>query len=56
MTKIFHPAHSTVPVWDLPIRLFHWSLVAAIAIAFASSEEASPWPHGTWPPDMLRRC
>lgn len=42
MTKIFHPAHSTVPVWDLPIRLFHWSLVAAIAIAFASSEEASP--------------
>lgn len=28
-------------VWDLPTRLFHWALVAAIAAAFLSSEEDS---------------
>jgi cytochrome b len=31
-----------VKVWDLPLRLFHWSLVATIAVAFLSSEEESP--------------
>jgi cytochrome b len=31
-----------VRVWDLPLRLFHWLLVAAIALAFLSSEEDSP--------------
>lgn len=31
-----------VRVWDLPLRLFHWLLVAAIAVAFLSSEEGSP--------------
>jgi cytochrome b len=31
-----------VRVWDLPLRLFHWLLVAAIAGAFLSSEEGSP--------------
>jgi cytochrome b len=31
----------TVKVWDLPLRLFHWLLVAAIAVAFLSSEEDS---------------
>jgi cytochrome b len=31
-----------VRVWDLPLRLFHWLLVAAIALAFLSSEEGSP--------------
>nr|RDS94825.1 DUF4405 domain-containing protein [Cereibacter sphaeroides f. sp. denitrificans] len=25
-----------VPVWDLPIRLFHWSLAASVAVAAAS--------------------
>jgi cytochrome b len=29
-------------VWDLPLRLFHWLLVAAIAVAFLSAEEDSP--------------
>ena len=29
-------------VWDLPLRLFHWLLVAAIAVAFLSAEEGSP--------------
>lgn len=32
---------STIEVWDLPVRLFHWMLVAAIAAAFLSSEEDS---------------
>jgi cytochrome b len=31
-----------VQVWDLPLRLFHWTLVIAIAVAFLSSEEDSP--------------
>lgn len=30
-----------VKVWDLPLRLFHWVLVTAIAVAFLSSEEDS---------------
>ena len=30
-----------VRVWDLPLRLFHWLLVVAIALAFLSSEEDS---------------
>jgi cytochrome b len=30
-----------VKVWDLPLRLFHWTLVVSIAIAFLSSEEDS---------------
>ena len=30
---------NTLRVWDLPLRLFHWLLVAAIAVAFLSSEE-----------------
>lgn len=28
-----------VKVWDLAVRLFHWSLVASVALAFLSSEE-----------------
>jgi cytochrome b len=30
-----------IRVWDLPVRLFHWLLVAAIAVAFLSAEEDS---------------
>jgi cytochrome b len=29
---------TTVKVWDLPLRLFHWGLVAAIATSFISME------------------
>ena len=36
------PRAGKVRVWDLPLRLFHWLLVAAIALAFLSSEEGSP--------------
>lgn len=32
---------SRIKVWDLPLRIFHWSLVVTIAIAFLSSEEES---------------
>jgi cytochrome b len=31
-----------IRVWDLPLRLFHWLLVAAIAAAFLSTGESSP--------------
>lgn len=30
-----------IRVWDLPLRLFHWTLVVAVAIAFLSAEENS---------------
>jgi len=33
---------ATIRVWDLPVRLFHWLLVATILTAFLSSEEDSP--------------
>lgn len=36
------PGNATFVVWDLPLRLFHWLLVVAIAVAFLSSEEDSP--------------
>lgn len=32
---------STFTAWDLPLRQFHWLLVASIAVAFLSSEEDS---------------
>ncbi len=31
-----------IRVWDLPVRLFRWLLVATILVAFLSSEEGSP--------------
>ena len=33
---------SRINVWDGPLRLFHWLLVVAIAVAFLSAEEDSP--------------
>lgn len=30
-----------IRVWDLPLRLFHWSLVLAISVALLSAEEDS---------------
>lgn len=37
---------ATIRVWDLPVRVFHWLLVATILLAFLSAEEESafaPW-------------
>jgi cytochrome b len=34
-------AQPAIKVWDLPVRLFHWILVASIAVSFLSSEEES---------------
>jgi cytochrome b len=31
--------HSSVRLWDLPVRLFHWVLVALIALSWWSGEE-----------------
>lgn len=41
MTNTEPRANGSVRVWDLPTRLFHWLLVAAIAVAFLSSDEDS---------------
>ncbi len=41
MAHEHHLPGTRITVWDLPVRLFHWSLVAAIAVAFLSSEEDS---------------
>lgn len=39
-----------VPVWDLPIRLFHWSLAASIGLSaatgFLGGAEAIRWHIG----------
>lgn len=32
------PTPAPVPVWDLPVRVFHWSLVALIALQYASGQ------------------
>lgn len=43
MATTLLPSHSArIRVWDLPLRLFHWLLVIAIALAFLSAEEGSP--------------
>lgn len=33
---------STVGVWTVPVRLFHWSLAASVIIAWAISETSRP--------------
>jgi cytochrome b len=34
-----HSAMRKVKVWDVPTRIFHWSIVALVAIAWATGEE-----------------
>ncbi|MFW5911056.1 MAG: cytochrome b/b6 domain-containing protein [Thiohalospira sp.] len=36
-------ASPRVKVWDLPVRLFHWLLVAAFALSWYSGEQGLEW-------------
>ncbi|MDT8398124.1 MAG: cytochrome b/b6 domain-containing protein [Pseudomonadales bacterium] len=33
----------TVPVWDLAVRVFHWSLVLFFSLAYVTGEDESNW-------------
>jgi cytochrome b len=37
------PAAPRAYVWDLPLRLFHWSLLLAVAVAIATGEIGGNW-------------
>ena len=39
---VSRPGRDRLHVWDLPLRLFHWLLVIAVAVALLSAEEDSP--------------
>lgn len=32
-----------IRLWDLPLRIFHWSLVVAVGVAIVSGELGGPW-------------
>jgi len=36
-------AHGEVAVWDLPLRVFHWALVALVSAAIASGLAGGAW-------------
>lgn len=37
------PDQTTVKVWDLPLRLFHWGLALAVSVAIASGLAGGAW-------------
>ena len=37
---MIEPVSGRIRVWDLPVRIFHWSLVACFATAWLSSDDA----------------
>jgi len=41
--EIIMNIQATVQVWDILIRLFHWSLVVAFIVAYLTSKEENPW-------------
>lgn len=36
-------AHQRIRLWDLPVRLFHWSLVMAVSVAILTGLEGGDW-------------
>jgi cytochrome b len=44
-TTVAAPAHGTtrIRLWDLPVRIFHWSLVIAVAVAFVTAKLGGDW-------------
>ena len=36
-------AHADVPVWDLPLRVFHWALVGLVSAAIATGLAGGAW-------------
>lgn len=45
MSAVLTPAPGTVriQVWDLPVRIVHWSLVVAVALAIATGKLGGEW-------------
>ncbi|MFS2138377.1 cytochrome b/b6 domain-containing protein [Duganella sp. Dugasp56] len=41
--QIAAPAGKRILVWDLPTRIFHWSLVLAVTVAIVSGEIGGDW-------------
>ncbi|HEY2976343.1 MAG TPA: cytochrome b/b6 domain-containing protein [Burkholderiaceae bacterium] len=37
------PQRTRIRLWDLPLRIFHWSLVGAVATAVVTGELGGPW-------------
>ena len=36
-------SNDSIRVWDLPVRLFHWSLVTFFTVAYLTSEDENIW-------------
>lgn len=37
------PASARIRLWDLPVRLFHWSLALLVLAAFVTAKVGGPW-------------
>jgi cytochrome b len=37
------PGVTRIRLWDLPVRVFHWSLVAAVLVAFVTAKLGGDW-------------
>lgn len=44
MTNHEHPSDGKVRVWDLAVRVFHWSVAALVLVAFLTAEEDETTP------------
>lgn len=43
-----NPLQQTVPVWDVPTRLFHWTLVALMIVQWLTAESAGAMKFHVW--------